>query len=263
MEQFFLPSKISINKGEGPNQGELVVEPLFYGYGTTMGNAIRRVLLSSLEGGAAIAVKIKGVNHEFESVEGVYEDVLQIILNLKQLNVRVHSNEPVKIKLKVKGEKEITAKDFETSSDVEIINKDLPIAKIVDKNKELDMEVLVAKGMGFVPTEEMDKSNLEVGMIAIDAIYTPVKKVGYQVENTRVGQITDYDKLTLSVETDGTLTPEEALSRSLKILIDHFQLVLTSVSKDAPAAPAVKEEASVEEDEAKTKKTTKKTVKKK
>jgi len=225
MENIFLPSKIEFKKSKEPNKGELVIEPLFFGYGTTLGNALRRVLLSSLPGAAVTSFKIKGVQHEFSTKEGVQEDILEIMLNLKQLRLKVFSDEPVVLKIKKKGSGDVLAKDIEKNSDVEISNKDLKIMTITDSKTELDMELTVEKGRGFDPTENREKENLPVGTIAIDAIYTPIKDVGFKVENTRVGQITDYDKLTLTIETDGTMSVEEAINYAVKILIDHFSLL--------------------------------------
>ncbi len=226
MENIFLPSKIEINATKNPNEGILTVEPLYHGYGTTLGNALRRVLLSSLPGAAVTSFKIKGTTHEFSTIEGIYEDVLEISLNLKELRLKVHSDEPVILKLSKKGEGEILAKDIAQDSNVEIINEDLIIATITDKKKEFDMEITVEKGRGFITTEKRDETEkLSVGTIAIDAIFTPIKDVGYKVEDTRVGQITDYDKLIVTIETDGTITPEQAISDSSKLLNDHFALL--------------------------------------
>jgi len=225
MELFLLPSKIEYKKGEKPNEAVLEVEPLYFGYGTTMANALRRVLMSSLPGAAVTAVKIKGVDQEFSAIENVKEDALNIILNLKKLAVKVHSDEPIKLKLKVKGAKTVTADDIEKNSDVEIINTDLEILTLTDKKGEIDMEITVEKGRGYIPVEERSRDDLEIGTMMVDSVFSPVRNVGYQVENVRVGDITDYDKLTMNIETDGTLTPEEAVSQATKILIDHFSLL--------------------------------------
>jgi DNA-directed RNA polymerase subunit alpha len=228
MENIFLPSKIEYKQGENENSAQLVIEPLWHGYGTTLGNALRRILLSSMQGAAVTAVKIKGANHEFQSVEGIMEDVLEICLNLKQLRLKVHSDQPVKLTLKKKGIGSATGADIEKNSDVEVANPDLHIAEISTKSGELDMEITVSKGMGFEPKESRDKSEREVGVIEIDAIYTPIKNVGYHVEDTRVGQITNYDKLTMDIETDGTITPQAAVKQASEILINHFNLLTTS-----------------------------------
>lgn len=226
MEDILLPSKIEITPGERENESMLVMEPFFHGYGHTVGNALRRVLLSSLPGAAVTAVKIKGASHEFSALPNVKEDVLEIILNLKQLRLKVFSDEPVRLNLSVKGEKKVTAKDIEKNSDVEVVNPGLHVATLTDKSAELEMEITVAKGRGYIPTEERGKDQRgELGTIAVDALYSPIRSVGYKVDDVRVGQITNYDKLTLTIETDGTVSAEEAIRRSAKILIDHFGLL--------------------------------------
>lgn len=261
MENIFLPSKIELKEGENPNEGILIIEPLYHGYGTTLGNALRRVLLSSLVGGAVTSVKIKGVSHEFSAIPGIYEDVLEIVLNLKELRLKIFSDEPVVLKLVKKGTGDVLAKDITKNSAVEIINPDLKIATVTDKNFNLDMELTVQKGRGFEPTENRDRQNLPVGTIAIDAIYTPIKDVGYKVEYTRVGQITNYDKLTLNLETDGTISPQEALNTAAKILIDHFALLIKEVPiKETKTEMEIEEKK--EKAKTKAKKTAKKTIKK-
>ena len=225
MENILLPSKIEFTEGKEPNTGTLIVQPLYKGYGTTLGNALRRVLLSSLPGAAVTAVKIKGLQQEFSTLDHVQEDGLEMILNLKQLRMKMFTDEPVKLTLKAKGAGQVTAKDIKTSSDVEIINKDLVIATLTDKKADLEMEITVEKGRGYVPTENKDIESMEIGNLAVDSLYSPVINVGFQVENVRVGQITDFDKLILDVETDGTITYEEAVNEAVKILIDHLQLI--------------------------------------
>lgn len=224
MELFLLPKKIKIKK-ESANKATVTIEPCYFGYGTTLGNSLRRVLLSSLPGAAVTAVKIKGVDQEFQSIPKVKEDALNVILNLKNLRVKVMSEEPVKLHLKASGEKIVTAADIEKNSNVEIVNPDLVIATLTDKKSDLEMEITVQKGRGYLPIEERDKEELEIGTIMVDAVFSPVKNVGYKVENTRVGDITDYDKLTLNIETDGSISPQEALSQAAQILIDHFRLL--------------------------------------
>jgi DNA-directed RNA polymerase subunit alpha len=247
MENILLPNKITINPGKGKNEAIFIVEPCYQGYGTTLGNALRRVLLSSLPGAACYAVKIKGAQHEFSTMPGIKEDVLQLILNLKQLRLKVFTDEPVKLRLSAKGVGVVKAKDIDKNSDVEIISHDLHLAQLTDKNAVLEMDIYVNRGRGYTPIEERDKSGLEIGAIAIDAIYTPVRSVGFKVENTRVGDITNYDKLILTLETDGTITPEEAIDQSIKILIDHF-LVLESRGVPAIVKPEVEpEKEAVEE----------------
>lgn len=226
MEKVLLPSKISFEETKEPNKATFIVEPCYFGYGTTIGNALRRVMLSSLPGAATTAVKITGADQEFASIDYVKDDVLHICLNLKNLRMKVFSDQPVKLFLKVKGEKVVTAADFDKNSDVEIVNSDLVLTSITDKKGSLEMEVTVQQGRGYWPTEERTREELEIGTILIDAIFSPVLKVGYKVVPTRVGDITNYDKLTMELETDGTITPEEAVAQAAKILIDHFSLLL-------------------------------------
>lgn len=258
MEEVLLPSKIELTPGETENKATLTVEPCYYGYGTTLGNALRRVLLSSLPGGAVTAVKISGVQHEFSAIEGVKEDVLEIILNLKELRMKVHTDEPVRLTLSVKGDKKITGADIDANADVEIVNPKQHICTLTDKKSAIEMEIFVGRGRGYVPVEEREEEKLELGTIAIDAVYSPVREVGYRVENARVGDITNYDKLIMDIETDGTLTPKDAVDQSVRILLDYFSLL----SDQPVAAAAEKEEAEeVEEDEEEPKKKTKKAKK--
>lgn len=222
METIFLPSKMHIAQGEMPNIATLTIEPLHHGYGTTVGNALRRVLLSSLPGAAVTAVKIKGVQHEFQAMTGVKEDVLDIILALKQLRMKVHADEPVTLKLVKKGEGEVTAADIEKNADVEIANPELVLATLTSSSAAIDMEITVSRGRGFLPTEEREDTSSDIGMMAVDALFSPVRQVSLKVENTRVGDITNYDKLIMQIETDGTLAPADALEQATKILINHF-----------------------------------------
>lgn len=229
MESLLLPSKIRFAKGERANQGILTVEPCAQGYGTTLGNAMRRVLLSSLPGAAVTAVKIKGVDHEFSTIPNVKEDVLEIILNLKTLRLKCFSEQPVKLTLSSKGEGQVTAKDFGKNADVEIMNDGLVIATLTDKSASLEMEVTVEQGRGYRTTEERAKEKLDLGTIAIDALYSPVLNVSYKVEATRLGEKTDYDKLILSVETDGTVDPIDACRTAVSIVLDHLNLLNDSL----------------------------------
>lgn len=247
MEDILLPSTIEFVPGESDNKATLVISPCFHGYGTTLGNALRRVLLSSLPGAAVTAVKIKGVDHEFSPVSGVKEDGLEIMLNLKSLRLRLFSDEPVRLKLHKKGEGPVTGADIEANADVEIVNPDVYIAEVTDKKGELDMEILVGRGRGYDTVEERSKERSELGVIGIDAVYTPVREVGYRVENVRVGDVTDYDKLVMDIETDGTITPEEAVDQSVKILLDHFALIMNR--GEAPLEVAEEEQAAEEDDE--------------
>jgi len=238
MENILLPSKISFEKGDKPNSATLIMEPCFQGYGTTVGNAIRRVLLSSLPGAAVTAVKIKGAQHEFAAVENVLEDVLEITLNLKQLRMKVFSDEPVRLSLKVKGERAVLASDVEKNALVEIVNPDLHIATLTSKDAVFEAEIIVQRGRGYSAIEDRDpKAKGEIGLIQVDALFSPLRNVGYSVENARVGDITNFDKLVMSIETDGTITPEEAVREASKILIDYFSL-LAPLGAPAPADAA-------------------------
>ena len=211
---------------ENGTYGKFVVEPLERGYGITLGNALRRILLSSLPGVAANAIKIDGVLHEFSTVTGVKEDVTQIILNIKTLALKVTGDGARTLYIDAKGPCEVTGEDIKVDGDVEVINKDLHIATIDDGGK-LYMEISIDRGRGYVSQNKNKRDDMPIGVIAVDSIYTPVKRVNFTVENTRVGQITDYDKLTLEVWTNGTIRPDEAISLSAKILIEHFKLFMT------------------------------------
>lgn len=215
---------------EKKDYARFVVEPLESGYGITLGNSLRRVLLSSLPGAAVTSVKIEGVLHEFSSIPGVMEDVTDIILNLKMLALKVHSDEPQVVWLEATSEGEVTAADIQLNSDVEILNPELHIATL-DSGAKLSMEITVEKGRGYRPSEKNRKEEHVIGVIPVDSIFSPIKKVNYTVSDTRVGQITDYDKLTLEVWTDGTILPDEAVSLSAKILNDHFKLFIGLTEK--------------------------------
>jgi len=237
MENLLLPSKVEFVPGDTPNKGSLVVTPCFFGYGTTLGNTLRRVLLSSLPGAAVEAIKIKGVQHEFSSAEGLKEDVVDIILSLKQLAVRVFVDEPVTLHISKKGPGEVTAADIEPNSSVEIMNPELVLATLTS-NKPFEMDLIVGRGRGFKPVEEKDKKHYDLGTIVIDSIYTPIKDVGYNVEYTRMGDVTNYEKLTLNIETNGTLSPSEAIKQSTQIIMDHFSIIATSANEMVEAMPA-------------------------
>ncbi|QQG50113.1 MAG: DNA-directed RNA polymerase subunit alpha [Candidatus Berkelbacteria bacterium] len=204
--------------------GTFVVEPLLPGFGLTVGNALRRVLLSSLPGAAITSIRIDGVNHEFTTIKGVRQDVVDLILNLKQVRLRVESDEPQVIILDAKGEKKTKAGDFKCPTGVEIINKDLPIAELISGGKLL-LEATVEKGRGYVPTEMRKEEKLPIGVIAIDSAFSPVKRVNFNTENTRVGKMTNFDRLIIEIETDGSITPHQALEQSSAILVDHFSVL--------------------------------------
>lgn len=222
MELLLLPSKIKFTRGDRPTEGILTVEPCAQGYGTTLGNALRRVLLSSLPGAAVTAVRIKGAEHEFSTLDHVKEDALEIILNLKMLRMKMTAEEPVKLSLSVKGEREVTAKDFAKEGSVEIVNPDLHLATLTDKQASFEMDIWVAPGRGYRSTDERGKEKLELGTIALDALYSPILNVSYKVEATRVGEKTDFDKLVLRVETDGSMDPLDAVKQAIVILQDYI-----------------------------------------
>ncbi len=228
-----LPSLKTVK--EDGNRATFAIEPLYSGYGMTLGNSLRRVILSSLGGAAVTAVKIDNVAHEFSTIDGVKEDVVEIILNLKKLRFKVYSDDPQFIILTKKGKGAVTAADIKTNSDIEVVNTDQHVATIDDDKVQLGMEIKVEKGRGYVPVEAREHEKLEVGMIAVDALYSPVKRVRYSVENTRVGQVTDLDRLLIEVETDGSIAPADAVTQAAEILVSHFGVV---AGQSAPAVSA-------------------------
>ena len=215
------------------SKGVFQIESLYPGYGTTLGNSLRRVLLSSLGGAAVIEVKIKGVSHEFATISGVKEDVLGILLNLKQMRFRLFGEGPFTASLKIKGIKTITGGDFKAPSQVEIMSKDVLIANITDKSTELDIEIRIARGVGYEAAETRRIGKEEIGVISLDAIYTPIRRVSYRVEQMRVGDRTDFDRLILEVETDGTLDPEAALREASSILAEQFEIIKGGLKEEA------------------------------
>jgi DNA-directed RNA polymerase subunit alpha len=228
------PPELKTLKSEA-NHGSFAVEPLYSGYGMTLGNSLRRVILSSLTGAAATAVKIDNISHEFSTLKGVKEDVVEIILNLKRLRFKMHTDEPQFLILTKTGKGPVTGADIKTNADIEVVNPDHVICTIDDPKTKLGMEIRVERGRGYVPVEQREGEKLEVGMIAIDALYSPIQRVRYNVENTRVGQITDLDRLVMEIETDGSVAPEEAIAQAAQILVDHFMVV---AGKSAPVAAA-------------------------
>ena len=227
---------------EDNRYGKFVVEPLERGYGTTLGNSLRRIMLSSLPGSAVSYVKIKGVLHEFSSIPGVKEDVTEIIMNIKELAIKNNSssNEPKQAYIEYVGEGVITAADIHVDSDSEILNPDQVIATLSGPDARFDMELTITKGRGYVGSDKNKKEDTSIDVIAIDSIYTPVERVNLTVENTRVGQITDYDKLTLDVYTNGTLAPDEAVSLAAKVLSEHLSLFI-DLSENAKSAEVMVE----------------------
>ena len=236
------PSKVDIEHGADSRCfGKVVAEPLERGFGLTLGNALRRILLSSLQGAAVTGVQIEGVLHEFSTIEGVREDVTDIILNIKAIAVRMHVEGPKKMRLNAEGPCEVTAGMIEAGADIEIMNPDLVICTL-DKGAKLSMEMTVNTGKGYCPAAQNRPEDAPVGLIPVDSVFSPVRKVSYQVEDTRVGQITDYDKLTLNIETNGVITPEDAVAFASRILQDQLQVFINS---DEPQE--VKEEEKEEE----------------
>lgn len=227
-----LPLKPKIRKEE-KNKATFEIESLYPGYGVTIGNSLRRILLSSLEGTAVTQMKIKGVSHEFSTIPGVMEDAVNIMLNLKQLRFKIFSQEPQKALLKIKGEKELKGSDFELPSQLELINKDAHIATLTDKSSQLEIEIQVEKGIGYVSRETRKKEKSEIGTISLDAIFTPVRRVSFKVENMRVGERTDFDRLFLEVETDGIISPREAFFQASEILVNHFSLFRDAFKEEA------------------------------
>ncbi|MDD4332754.1 MAG: DNA-directed RNA polymerase subunit alpha [Patescibacteria group bacterium] len=252
MNDIVLPKKIEFKAGESANQGIVTVEPCYPGYGTTLGNSLRRVLLSSLPGAAVVSVKIKGVDHEFMSLPHVKEDVLDIILNLKQLRLKIfsESDEEIKLELNAHGAKEVKAGDITKNSEVEIVNPDLILAHITDMAGSLNMEIYVSRGRGYRSIESIEEKKHEIGHIDMDSIFSPVVSVGISVDSMRVGKMTNWDKLILDIVTDGTITPQKAFEDSAQILINQFNALLgEEVEKKAQNIEEEKvEEESIEED---------------
>ena len=217
-----LTPKVVERKG---NSALIEIEALYPGYGITVGNALRRVLLSSLEGAAVTQVNIKGVPHEFSTIPGISEDAIALMINIRQLRFSIVGDEPQTCVLKAKGEKEVTGADLELPSQLTLANPGVHIADLTSKTAKLEMEIKVEKGTGYFSKESrMGKEKLEIGAIAIDAMFTPVKKVGFKTQNMRVGDRTDFDKVIFDIETDGTITPETAFSRASEILVNHFDM---------------------------------------
>jgi len=215
----------AVNKKD--NWAVFEIESLYPGYGVTIGNSLRRVLLSSLPGAAITQMKIKKVQHEFSTIPGVLEDVMTIAMNLKQVRFKILTDEPQKASLKIKGEKEVKAEDFEVPGQLELINGDAHIATLTSKSAELDLEIQVEKGLGYEPVENRKKQGKqEIGVISIDAIFTPIVRVNYKVDNMRVGERTDFDRLSVEITTDGSISPEEAFRSAAKTLVDHFSILV-------------------------------------
>ena len=225
---FKMPKIQMTEESEDGKYSRFVVEPLERGYGLTLGNSLRRIMLSSLVGTAVSSIKIDGVLHEFSSIPGVKEDVTEIVMNIKQLSIKNNGNsvEPVIAHIDYSGEGVVKASDIKVDPDIEIVNPDLVIAHLNNSDSKLVMELTITNGRGYVSSEKNKKDDMAAGVIAIDSIYTPVERVNLTVQNTRVGQITDYDKLTLDVFTNGTLAPDEAISLAAKVLCEHLNLFI-------------------------------------
>lgn len=247
MQKIALPGKVEFMETSEPNRQQIIIEPCYPGYGTTIGNALRRVLLSSLPGAAAIGVKIKGADHEFMTLPHVKEDVLELILNVKQLRLKIFSDEVVKLELDARGEKQVKAGDIKKNSLVEIANPDLILGNITDMAGKLEMEIFVAKGLGYITVESRESEKNEIGYIEMDSIFSPILSVGINVENVRVGKMTNWDKLVLNLSTDGTITPAAAFNSAVGILIAQFGSLVEKNEKIAeeikPESQAVEEKA--------------------
>ncbi len=240
-KDFQMPKKLQYDpKKITDTYGKFTAEPLERGFGTTLGNALRRVLLSSLEGSAIISVRITGVQHEFSSIPGVIEDTTDLILNLKEVRLKLHTDKPKTLALKAKGPGEVTAKDIEADAEVEILNPDLHLATI-DKNGKLEMEMRARRGRGYIPSDKNKEAGQPIGVIPIDSIFSPLRKVNFKVENARVGQETDYDKLVLEVWTDGSLRPDDAVAHAAKLLKDHLSFFI-HLPEEEEAVPELEEE---------------------
>ncbi len=240
-----LPPKVIQKK---KHQAVFEVEGLYPGYGVTIGNALRRVLLSSLQGASVTEVKIKGVPHEFSTIPGVLEDTIMILLNIKNLRFKIFEGESQKVSLKVKGDNKVTGADFKCPSQITLVNPELHIATITDKKTELDIEITIERGIGYVPKDQVKVKKSEIGAILVDAIFTPIRNVSFQVENMRVGDRTDFDKLSLDIETDGTITPEESFFEACDILIKHFNVIFNGEASASAEASADKGEETEADD---------------
>lgn len=224
-QQIALPSKPKIVSEEGAT-GVYEIEGLYPGYGHTLGNSLRRIILSSLPGAAVTQLKIKGVSHEFSTLEGVKEDVIAIILNIKKIRFALNTDENQTITIKVSGEKEVKAKDLVLPSQVSIANPDLHLFTITNKNTEVEMELTIEHGIGYVPKEMIHRDRVDVGTIALDALFAPIRRVYYETENMRVGDRTDFNKLRITIETDGTMSPKQALEHSIEIMISQLKSIV-------------------------------------
>ena len=240
-----LPSKPKVVMEEG-FKGVYEIDGLYPGSGHTVGNSLRRIILSSLPGAAIVQLKVNGVGHEFTTIEGVKEDVISIILSLKKIRLSLEGDEEQTISIKAKGPKTVTAGDIELPSQVEIMNPDQEIFTITEKGKEVEIELLVQKGLGYVPKEVIQKERVDVGTISMDGIFTPIRRVNYESENMRVGDRTDFNRLRISIETDGTITPKKALEKSIEIMITQIKAIIGFKEEIEIETPEVEETTKVE-----------------
>lgn len=224
-QQIALPSKPKIVSEQG-TIGVYEIEGLYPGYGHTLGNSLRRIILSSLPGAAVTQIKIKGVNHEFSTIDGVKEDVIAIILNIKKIRFALNTDESQKVTLKIKGQKDVTAGDLTLPSQVTVANPDLHLLTVTDKNAEIEIEFTVEHGIGYVPKEMNHRERVDVGTIALDAIFAPIRRVYYETENMRVGDRTDFNRLRITIETDGTISPKQALEKAVEIMISQLKAIV-------------------------------------
>ncbi len=249
--KIIMPSKPRIVTEDG-NKGVFEIDGLSPGYGHTLGNSLRRIILSSLPGASIVSIKIDGATHEFQTMDGIKEDVIVMILNLKKARFKMLSDEPQTVTLSIKGPKEVLASDIKTGGQVEILNPELHIAEVTGK-VNLNIEMKIEKGLGFIQKEAFQKDKVEIGTIAVDAIFTPIRRVSYEVENMRVGDKTNHNRLRISIETDGTLSPREALSQSIVIMINQLKAIIdfkepeVVVEKATVAKGASKEKGEDEE----------------
>lgn len=244
-----LPTKPRVVSEEGMT-GVYEIDGLYPGYGHTLGNSLRRIVLSSIPGGAITTLKIDGVSHEFSTISGVKEDVIAMILNLKRIRVRVVDGEEYSVTLNAKGTGNVTAGDIVTPGQVEILNPEQHIAELTDKSASLSIEMTVRHGLGYVPKEVIQKDRVDVGVIALDATFTPIRRVNYEVENMRVGDRTDFNRLRVTIETDGTLSPREALERSITIMIQQLKAVVGFREEEEIPMPEMPEEVTAQKEEA-------------
>ncbi|PIR93056.1 DNA-directed RNA polymerase subunit alpha [Candidatus Falkowbacteria bacterium CG10_big_fil_rev_8_21_14_0_10_43_10] len=242
MQKIALPQKVTFKKIGERDSGQIIIEPCYPGYGTTLGNSLRRALLSSLPGAAVVGVKIKGSNHEFSTLPNIKEDILEIILNLKNLRIKFfgEEGEVIKLELKAKGKKKVTAKDIAKNSKVEVINEDLHIAEITDAGGVFEIDIYATSGFGYLPIEGRNTPEKEVGYIEVDSIFCPIRAVKVNIENVRVGQMTNWERLIIDIKTDGSLTFQEALKQATYILVEQFSFILDKAKEEVGEKKEIK-----------------------